>query len=229
MKGMRLSSTCSAVLPLEYQEAGGSAFALLPVSSSSAVTEEVPPIVMGVPEDEVERRIQIARDAVAAEADRRVRIECERANQSAQEKIARVLREFADERAEYFRRAEGEVVQLALAIARKILQREADLDPTLLAALVRIALDRMQGGSAVRIRVAADDADLWRRFDGGNGISERWEVISDETLNSGDCIVETDLGTANFGFEAQLRDVEENFRQLLAHRPYDESHRAARP
>lgn len=225
---MRLSSACSSVLPLEYQEAGGNVLTLLPVSSS-AVTEPVPPVVVGVPEDEVERRIQIARDAVAAEADRRVRIECARASQGAQEKIAKVLREFADERAEYFRRAEGEVVQLALAITRKILQRETDLDPTLLSALVRIALDRMQCGSAVRIRVAADDADIWHRFGSGNGTSQRWEVISDETLNSGDCIVETDLGTANFGFEAQLRDVEESFKQLLAHRPYDESNHAARP
>lgn len=224
---MRLSSTCNLVLPLEYQEAGGNLLALLPVLSS-VLTEPPPPAVIGVPEDEVERRIQIVRDATAAEADRRVRIERERAGQSAQEKIAEVLREFAVERSEYFRRVESEVVQLALAIARKILQREADLDPTLLAALVRIALDRMQCGSAVRVRVATSDADLWRKFDSGRGASEEWKIISDEALSSGDCIVETDFGVANFGFEAQLRDVEESFKQLLAHRPNGQSPDAAR-
>jgi flagellar assembly protein FliH len=212
---------------LEYQEAGANALALLQVSSSAA--NEPAPVVIGVPEDEVERRIQIAREAVAAEADRQVRIECERATQIAQEKVSEVLRQFADERSEYFRRVEREVVQLALAITRKILQREADLDPALLSALVRIALDRMQCGSAVRIRVTAGNAELWRGFDSGNGASQQWEIIPDEALSSDDCIVETDLGTANFGFEVQLRDVEESFEQLLAHRPNHQSRHASRP
>lgn len=224
---MRLSSMCSSVLPLEYQEAGRDTLALPQVSSPS-ITEPATPVVIGVAEDEVERRIQIARDAMAAEADRRVKIECERASQSAQEKVSEVLREFADERAEYFRRAEGEVVRLALAIARKILQREAGLDPTLLSGLVRIAIDRMQCGSAVRIRVAAENVELWRRCGNSNGASPRWEVISDEMLSSVDCVVETDLGKANFGFEAQLQDVEESFTQLLAHNPNEHSRHAAR-
>jgi flagellar assembly protein FliH len=213
---------------LEYQEAGGDTLALLQ-ASSPGVTESAPSAVVGILEDEVERRIQIAREAAAAEAGRKMRIECERATQIAQEKVSEVLRQFADERAEYFRRVESEVVQLALAITRKILQREADLDPTLLAALVRVALDRMQCGSAVRIRVTADNAELWRGFGNGNGSSQPWEITSDETLSSGDCIVETDLGTANFGFEVQLRDVQESLEQLLAHRPNDRSHHAARP
>jgi flagellar assembly protein FliH len=218
---------CTSVLPLEYQEAGGDILAL-PLVSSPAVAEPPPPIVIGVPDEEVERRIQIALDSAAAEADQRMRIECERVSKEAKEKVTEVLKKFEDERAEYFRRVEGEVVQLALAIARKILQREAEMDPTLLLALVRIALERMQYGSAVRIRIAAEDEDLWRGWGDANGGSSRWEIAPDETLNPGDCIVETELGTANFGFEAQLRDVEESFAQLLTHRSHAQSGHAAR-
>jgi flagellar assembly protein FliH len=218
---------CTSVLPLEYQEAGGDTLAL-PQASSATATESAPPVVIGVPEDEVERRVQIARDAAAAEADQRMRIECERVSKGAQERVTQVLKEFEDERIEYFRRVEGEVVQLALAIARKILQREAELDPTLLTALVRIALERMHCGSAVRIRVAAESADPWRRCGDANGGSSRWEIVPDETLSPGDCIVETELGTASFGFEAQLRDVEESFTQLLGHRPDAQPRHAAR-
>src|ERR1700758_4728898 len=193
MKEMRLSSTCTSVLPLEYQEAGADALAL-PQASSPTVVEPAPPVLIGVAEDEVQRRIQIARDSAVEEADQRMRIECERVSKSAQEKVARVLKEFEDERAEYFRRLEGEVVQLSLAISRKILQREAERDPTLLTALVRIALERMQCGSVVRVRVAAEDADLWRRCGDANGGSSRWEITPDETLSPGDCFVETELG-----------------------------------
>jgi flagellar assembly protein FliH len=190
--------------------------------------EPAVPVVIGVPEEEVERRIQIARDAAVAEANQEARIESERARETAQKKVAEVIREFSDKRAEYFRTAESEVVHLALSIARKILQREAELDPTLLSALVKIAVDRMQCGSAIRIRVAPEDAERWRRYGHGNTDSARWEIVADEALDPGDCIVDTELGTANFGFEAQLRDVEESFMQLLAHRPDAQSRHAAR-
>ena len=227
MKETRLSSMSNFVLPLEYREAGGDALAL-PQASLPSADEPSAPVLIGVPEDEVERRIQIARDAAVAEADERMRVALEHVSKSAQEKVTQVLKEFEDERLEYFRRVEGEVVQLALAIARKILQREAELDPTLLKALVRIALERMHCGSAVRIRVAAESADLWRRGGDANGSASRWEIVPDERLGPGDCIVETELGTASFGFEAQLRDVEENFAQLLGHRPDAQSRHAAR-
>jgi len=217
---------CTSILPLEYHEAPVDALAL-PEGSLPAVDEPPPSVVMGVPEEEVERRVQIARDTAVAEADQRVRVECERATTSAQEKIAEVLKKFADERAEYFRGVESEVVQLAIAIARKILQREVEMDPTLLTALVRIALDRMQCGSMVRIRVAAENADVWRKCRDANGDSLRWEIVPDETVDSSGCIVETELGTADFGFEAQLRGVEESFAQLLAHRPATQSRHAA--
>lgn len=216
MKEMRLSS--SSVLPLEYQEAGGETLTL-PLVSSSMAAEPSPPVVIGIPEEEVERRIRLARDAAVAAADQRVRIECERASKDTQQKVVATLKEFSDERAEYFRKAEGAVVQLALSIARKILQREAELDPMLLSGLVRIALDRMQCGSVVRVRVTTENAEFWRRCGDENGGSTRWEISPDDTLDPGDCIVETDLGTANLGFESQLRDVEESFKQLLAHRP----------
>src|ERR1700759_1439304 len=114
MKETRLSKMSTFVLPLEYQEAGGDTLRL-PEASSATVAELSPPVLIGVPEDEVERRIQIARDAAVAEADKRMRVECERVSKGAQEKVTRVLKDFDDERAEYFRRVEGEVVQLALA------------------------------------------------------------------------------------------------------------------
>jgi flagellar assembly protein FliH len=226
MKERRLSSICTSILPLEYQEAGGDPLAL-PTASSTSVSEEAVPVVIGVPEEEVDRRIQVARDSAITEAEKRIQIECERVNKSAHEEIAEVLKKFDGERAEYFKRVEVEVVQLALAIARKILQREAELDPTLLMALVRVALDRMQCGSVVRIRVASQNADLWRRCGGTDAGCARWEVIADETLTLSDCVVETELGTANFGFEAQLRDVQESFAQLLAHKPVTQSRHAA--
>lgn len=220
-----MSSACPSIFPLEYQEAGRDNLAL-PSLSRPIVEEPMTPVAIGVPEDEVERRIQVARTAAIKAAEQQLQVERDLAIQGAQEKIAVAIAEFASERIEYFRRVEGEVVQLALSIARKILQREANLDPTFLAALVRIAIDKMQSGSTVRIRVAPGNVRFWQKCAEDNADSQRWQIVADETLDSGDCIVETEVGTANFGFESQLRDIEESFAQLLAHRPGGRLHDA---
>ena len=44
-------------------------------------------------------------------------------------------------------------MQLALSIARKILHREAQLDPLLLAGIVRVALEKIDGATEVVLRV----------------------------------------------------------------------------
>jgi flagellar assembly protein FliH len=182
--------------------------------------EELPldsaPQIAGVPEEEVEERVQAARNAAIEEAEERLREETERLGQEAQQKIGEALRAFEQERQAYFRRVEREIVTLSLAIARKILEREAEMDPSLLATLVQLALERMQCGSAVRVRVAPSMSESWRRLGEKSAGDPRWEIVADAALKPGDCIVETSVGSANFGFDAQLNEVEQSLLQLLA-------------
>src|SRR5581483_4331662 len=217
MKGMPLSSTLISVEALEYRDVscGGKS---LPGAMPKPEAVE-PAQNTGVSEDEVARRVRSACEEAIAEGEERLRVERERMRQDAEERLAQRLREFDVERSNYLRSVEREVVQLALAIARKIIGREAEVDPTLLAGLVRIALDRMQCGPAVRVRVAPAEAERWRKSGKKEAGGTWWEVVEDEQLQATDCIVETESGKANFSFEAQLQDVEESFAQLLAHRP----------
>jgi flagellar assembly protein FliH len=202
---------------LEYRDAGVALDAFeLPIAGE-APSFEAAATVSGVTEEEVEQRVRVAREEAIAETEEKLRAECDSVRRQGEEQLTENLRKFEEERAGYFNRVENEVVHLALAIARKILERETQLDPTLLAALVRIALDRMQCGPAVRIRVVTTEAECWREI--GQSRATPWEVVADDELQPGDCVVETELGKANFGFEAQLRDVEETLVQLLARKP----------
>ena len=176
-------------------------------------------LVPGVPEHEVERREAAARQAATTAAEERLRAANAARQAESSQQLKQQLAKFERERATYFSRVEAEIVQLALAIARKILQRESELDPTLLAGLVRIALDRMQSGTEVRIQVAPSDAEMWRASAAGPAGAARWQVEEDASLGHGDCVVVTDMGKANFGLEAQLGDIEQTFRGLLAHKP----------
>ena len=64
----------------------------------------------------------------------------------------------------YFQRVEAEAVALAVAIARKILHREAQVDPLLLAGVVRVGLDNVAAGTRVRLRVHPQQVQAWKEF-----------------------------------------------------------------
>jgi hypothetical protein len=42
------------------------------------------------------------------------------------------------------------------------------------------------------------------------------DVVEDAELSEHDCLVETELGIANFGLDTQLKEVEQGFFDLLA-------------
>ena len=106
-----------------------------------------------------------------------------------------------------------------MAIAAKILHREAQVDPMLVAALVRMAMEKMRDGSSVTVRVGRGNGRRWKEFfDRQPGVS-RFEVVEDEGLSDKDCMVETELGSTNFGLDTQLKEVEQGFFDLLALRP----------
>ena len=113
----------------------------------------------------------------------------------------------------------SDVVQLALAIASKILHREAQVDPMLVAALVRVAIDKLHDGSSVSVRVAPAEAAKWRAFLANPLNGSTIEIVEDGHLGAADCILETELGSANFSIEAQMKEVEQGFFDLLAQRP----------
>ncbi|MGI4854658.1 MAG: FliH/SctL family protein [Janthinobacterium lividum] len=204
------SNFAATLLPLEYRD-----IAFL----HSRAHAELHPEHAGVPEQEVERRVLFAQEEAVAATENRLRAEVAAEQEKCRQQLLQTLEAFQRERTGYFDRVESEIVHLALSIARKILQRESELDPTLLGALVRIALDRMQSGTEVKVAVLPAEAELWRALAVGQGPEPRWLVEENPALQPGDCMVKTELGEANFSLEAQLCDVEQSFRGLLAHKP----------
>ena len=77
--------------------------------------------------------------------------------------------QFGRERARYFAGVEAEVVKLALAIAARVLHREAKLDPLLLAGAVRVALEKVAEDSAMVLRVPVEEVEMWRESFCGSG------------------------------------------------------------
>jgi flagellar assembly protein FliH len=168
---------------------------------------------------EVTDAINHARAEAVAETERRLLHTYEARSAAEAAKILRALELFQDERKNYFSRVESDVVHLALAIAAKILHHEVQVDPLLVATLVRVAVDKMNDVSSVSVRVAPAKAGKWREYLTSLQKDSTIAVVEDVNLGIEDCILETDLGSANFGIDAQLKEVEQGFYDLLAQRP----------
>jgi len=170
--------------------------------------------------DEVRVQEEQARAAGTREGEMQARSRFERELAAERQVLATAVQDFVSERENYFSRVEAEVVKLAIGIARKILHREVQVDPLLLAGVVRVALDKIAAGTSVRLRVHPDHVYAWHDFF-SNQQEHRVvpELLGDATLGTGQCVLETALGTTELTLEAQLAEIERGFFDLLAQRP----------
>jgi flagellar assembly protein FliH len=135
-------------------------------------------------------------------------------------KIAEAVRAFEHQAGEYYARVEVELVHLALAIAAKILHREAQVDRMLVAALAKVALEKIQQGTRVMVHVRPEDVAPWTQYFQQNSVGRiQIEVKADSLLEPNSCVLETELGETEVGLDAQLKEIEQGFFDLLAQRP----------
>lgn len=122
------------------------------------------------------------------------------------------LEEFRAREDEYLARVEHEVVELALAVAERILHRESQLDPLLLSGAVRVALGQLADSTAVRLRVPAGQREMWAEMVRlMPGLPLRPEVCADAEMGDGEAIMETSQGTIDLGIGSQLAEIERGF------------------
>ncbi len=128
------------------------------------------------------------------------------------EQAARVLENFHAQQERYFEQVEHEVVKLALAVAARILRREAQMDPLLLTGAVRVALGQLSASTKVRLQVPEADLELWADTIAHlPKLPVKPVVVAGEGMRLGDCVVETEMGSVDLGVRAQLGEIERGF------------------
>lgn len=140
-------------------------------------------------------------------------------SQAAAEALAGALAGFAAARDRYLAQVEREVVRLALAIAARVLHREALMDPLLLAGAVRVALGQLAESTEVRLKVPSTEQPMWdEMLRLMPNLPLRPELIADPRLKTGECLLETKLGSVDLGVKSQLAEIERGFFDLLEQR-----------
>jgi flagellar assembly protein FliH len=169
-----------------------------------------------ISETEISRMVLEARAEGLREGEKNAKAALEAEAEETRKKLAQLLMEFQREREEYYSKVEAEVVKLALSIAGKILHREAQVDPLMVAGIVKVAVQKLQQSTKVSVRVRPEDVAKWKAFFSSN---QNIQIVEDASLQPMACVLETEAGSAIMSVDAQLQEIEKGFFDLLAQRP----------
>ena len=110
--------------------------------------------------------------------------------------------------------AEGDLVKLAVAIAQRILQRELNVDPEVIAGLVRVGLEKVRVQDVMRVRVCPDHLSAVKECLTRSGAGHV-EVSADPAQDRGGMIFETSRGNLDVSIATQLREIERGLTDRL--------------
>src|SRR5450432_351095 len=131
------------------------------------------------------------------------------------ERMARAIDELANLRGRLRSEAEGDLVKLALAIARHVLRRELAIDPEALHELVLAALEKLHGQEISRVKVHPSHAAGVTACLQKAGTGTTVEVVPDPSREPGSIIFETSRGNLDVSVESQLQEIERGLADRL--------------
>jgi flagellar assembly protein FliH len=123
-------------------------------------------------------------------------------------RLTETLSELTNLRTQMIHQTEHQMVQLALAVARRVVHREISLDRDLLVAMARVALDRLGESAQVTVRLCPDDFEVIV----ASRLDQQWAgtnvtVVADPRVSRGGCRIESDLGVMDAGADAQIQEI----------------------
>ena len=122
-------------------------------------------------------------------------------------------------RQDTYQRIEKEVVELALAIARKVICREIEVDKEVVVCVAREALTQVKDPGNIKIKLNPSDLEFINQtkyqLSELIGDIDNVTLESEDSIQSGGCVIETNLGEIDARIEKQLQAVEESFRTAL--------------
>lgn len=132
-----------------------------------------------------------------------------------EEKVVQAIMSFASvtedlkrQQKKFFNQTEKAVLQLALAVAQRIIDCELAVNGQIVLNMVRRAIEHLVDKTNLLIKVSPEDLELirehrqdWLMSAEGTG---NLIIDADPTLKRGECVIETDSGQVNARIEKQL-------------------------
>ncbi len=131
-------------------------------------------------------------------------------------RLARALEEIAGLKPRLRAEVEREAVDLALAIARRVLRRELHVDPEAVVGLAKAAFEKAALREVTAVRLHPAHAAAVRSHLGRIGAPQAIDILEDPSLEPGAVIVETVRGSIDASISSQLEEIERGLADALA-------------
>jgi flagellar assembly protein FliH len=122
-------------------------------------------------------------------------------------RLTETLEELTTLREQMIHQTERQMVQLALAVARRIVHREVSIDQDLLIAMARVALDRLGENAQVTVRLSPQDFEATSAVRSAQWTGTHVTVVADARVGRGGCRVESEFGAMDAGVDAQIHEI----------------------
>jgi flagellar assembly protein FliH len=131
------------------------------------------------------------------------------------ERMNASIAELTGMRHELRRRAEKDVVQLSLLIARRVLHREINVDTSALTALARVVFERLARAESYRVTVHPQFAAPVKAALSGR-LSSRVEIDADPDSALGTFLIRSEEGSIDASVDTQLEEIGRGLTDRLA-------------
>jgi flagellar assembly protein FliH len=121
--------------------------------------------------------------------------------------LGRMIDELAKLRGNVRREAEAGTVELAMAVATRILNRELAVDPEAILGLVKSAGERLNMREIHKLRVSPQDFAVVDAQRARLNLPASVQVVSDPSLVPGSAIFETARGEVDASIQTQLEEI----------------------
>ena len=115
--------------------------------------------------------------------------------------------------------SEPKIIELVLAISRKIICDEVEERPAVVLGLVRGALERVRDQNQIVIHVSPEDYEFILQsrqiLQSVVGAERSLTLTADAVLGKGGCLIETSFGTVEAGIDTQLESIRRVLQGML--------------
>ena len=188
------------VIPFSW---GGSGRSPEPMAVQSPAGDDTPAVSQ-------QRLATLEREAFAKGYEQGERAGTEAAGKRGEAMLRRLsdtLTELTSLRASMIRQTENQIVELALAVARRVVHREVSLDRNLMIAIVRVALDRLGESAHVTVRLHPEEFEATGAARVAEFAGSDITFVPDARVGRGGCRVESDMGMLDASVDAQIQEI----------------------
>ena len=129
--------------------------------------------------------------------------------------LAGMIDQLSKLRPQVRREAEGGTVDLAMAVARRILHRELSIDPEALLGLVRSAVERLNARETHKLRISPADFTVVTAQRSRLNLPDGVQIVADSTLVPGSAVFETARGEVDASVQTQLDEIHRGLTDLV--------------